>query len=393
MAREKLSGSHVVLEEEEDSSSMGSESPSSVSKMQPTRKMSESDSALDVEARSSSGLAAEHAHKSKRVSITEPNSPATSVRRESHGPMFSPGTNPRSTLGRQNSVNRAPSGWSVVADSGEVVAVIGTLQQHVEHPEWDPPKKERFSFSVLLRLHDIDHLGGYHPTAVVRAMILLSWNAMLMAVAEIVLEVLMFSGAMPKVEFRTGFLFLTLLSMLLAMHTLSDVLHDELDTTVQMTRIALLVEVGLIVADSIFIAYPGPDEQWLRAAIRGPFIVLTALNVVFLMFAILRLRILGDVFAVPWWRAKICGPRADEEDPDMVVFPEPGADEDPKAAAAGGRRGSKADQLNGSVGGRRGSKADQLNGARRGSKSFEQPRQSYFAEEGKIVLTRVASMV
>ena len=138
------------------------------------------------------------------------------------------------------------------------------------------------------------------PNGVVYAMTVMSWNAIGMAIAEILIEILMVAGAIPKIEFRGGFLVLTLLSALLAIHTFADLIDNDLDTTVQVMRISLVVEVGLVLSDLEFILNPGDDPQWLRAAYRVPFMVLTFVNCVLVLLSVWKLKIEREVFGTPY---------------------------------------------------------------------------------------------
>ena len=155
-------------------------------------------------------------------------------------------------------------------------------------------------FSLWMLFGRFAHNIDSAPRTVVYAMTIMSWNAIGMALAEILIEILMVAGGIPKIEFRGGFLVLTLLSALLAVHTFADLIDNDLDTTVQVMRISLVVEVGLVLSDLEFILNPEDDPQWLRAAYRAPFMGLTFLNVILVLYAVGRLRIEREVFGTPY---------------------------------------------------------------------------------------------
>eukprot|EP00010_Vexillifera_abyssalis_P006617 CAMPEP_0201548100 /NCGR_PEP_ID=MMETSP0173_2-20130828/4591_1 /ASSEMBLY_ACC=CAM_ASM_000268 /TAXON_ID=218659 /ORGANISM="Vexillifera sp., Strain DIVA3 564/2" /LENGTH=286 /DNA_ID=CAMNT_0047957357 /DNA_START=14 /DNA_END=871 /DNA_ORIENTATION=- len=171
-----------------------------------------------------------------------------------------------------------------------------SIHDHLEHPELDPPDSNLWALFPKVLGYHTDHIK-HVPNRIVRILVAASWNALIMALAEFILEVLMLASAIPKTEFRTGFTFLTLLSAVLGCHTLSDVIEDNLDTTIQAMRVTVLVEVGLILSDFEYIFNVNEDDNELyRIYYRSPFIVLTALNLVFITTATIWLNITGKVF-------------------------------------------------------------------------------------------------
>jgi hypothetical protein len=169
-----------------------------------------------------------------------------------------------------------------------------TLHEHVENPSNDRAPFTTWGFVPRLFGWRVEETLSV-PLGVFRCMIAVSWNAVIMAVAEFVLEMLMLANAIDKVEFRTGFTFLTLLSALIGMHTLTDIIADQLDTTVQAMRISLLVEFGLIVSDIEYVL-SGGSQQSLRFWYRVGFVVLTLVNTALLVYVSIRLKLMGKLF-------------------------------------------------------------------------------------------------
>ena len=138
------------------------------------------------------------------------------------------------------------------------------------------------------------------PNGVVWALSLASWNAILVAIVSVILEILQAAHAIPSIQFRGGSLTLSLLSALLAVHTFADLIDNELDTTVQAMRVSLVVGVGGILADLEYVLNHGNDPEWLRVAYKVPFMALNALGVLLILFSILRLKIAREVFGTPY---------------------------------------------------------------------------------------------
>ena len=138
------------------------------------------------------------------------------------------------------------------------------------------------------------------PNGVVWALSLASWNAVLVAIVSVILEILQAAHAMPSIQFRGGSLTLTLLSALLAIHTFADLVDNELDTTVQAMRVSLVVGVGSLLTDLEYVLNPGNDPEWLRVALKVPFMALNALGIILILFSIIRLNIAREVFGTPY---------------------------------------------------------------------------------------------
>lgn len=128
------------------------------------------------------------------------------------------------------------------------------------------------------------------PLGAIYATIVISYNAVIMLVAEIGIEVLVAAGVYPYIPFRLSFLVLTILSGLLGTQTLIAVNRKEFDTSHNALQVGLLVEVGLIAGDIEFLVNKS-DDYPAALPTRVPFIILTFLNVCLVVYLYVKLRL------------------------------------------------------------------------------------------------------
>ena len=88
-------------------------------------------------------------------------------------------------------------------------------------------------------------------------------------------------------------MFLTTLSALLAIHTLLGVKRTEMDVTTNSLRVNFLVESALVAGDAYALATFDADYT---LAYRVPFIVLTSINILMIVFTIYRLGLYKQFF-------------------------------------------------------------------------------------------------
>ena len=140
-----------------------------------------------------------------------------------------------------------------------------------------------------------DDISRVPPTCIFATLLIIT-NAVLMAIADIVLEVIISQNILSfKIPFRMEFLVLTLVSAVLGMNAFLGLKRRELDATSNSIRVSLLVEVGLVVSDIVFII--DNIDDWANILpLRLPFILLTTINVILVMYIPLRLGITAAVF-------------------------------------------------------------------------------------------------
>lgn len=126
------------------------------------------------------------------------------------------------------------------------------------------------------------------PLGAIYATIIISYNAVVMLIVEIVIEVLVAAHVYPYLPFRLNFLVLTILSGLLGMQTLIAVNRREFDTSHNALQVGLVVEVGLIAGDLEFLANKG-DDYPAAVPTRIPFMALTFVNVCLVIYLYIKL--------------------------------------------------------------------------------------------------------
>jgi hypothetical protein len=128
------------------------------------------------------------------------------------------------------------------------------------------------------------------PPLVVFLSLFMSVNALMQAIGDAVLETLILSGLFVKIPFRIDFISLTTISAILAWHTFRGIQRKEFDVTHDATQVSLVVELALVIGDLYFIITyfsANPAVLWIRL----PFLVLTTINVLIVLYIIIRLKL------------------------------------------------------------------------------------------------------
>mmetsp|Transcript_13383 Transcript_13383/g.15250 ORF Transcript_13383/g.15250 Transcript_13383/m.15250 type:complete len:208 (+) Transcript_13383:260-883(+) len=173
-------------------------------------------------------------------------------------------------------------------------------------------------------VHHHHHLVITSRPIVIAASVI-GWNALFMFLSEVVVEILILTGTMPKVEFRIDFFSLTTISALLGYQTLVGTATKKLDVTRNSLILAFLVEGFLIGGDIDFLLKNRNDVAVL--AVRIPFVVLTLLNFVLVIY---MYRELHSTFRQNWpviFRV-LCFRFRKDEKPARQVVSEPSTDPD-----------------------------------------------------------------
>lgn len=111
----------------------------------------------------------------------------------------------------------------------------------------------------------------------------LSVNVLLQGIADVVLKLVSYSEVLPPLPWRTDFLFLTAVSVLMGYRSFTGMLHQKFDVTRNSIELGMLVEVGLVVGDILFVQEHLLDMPYVLP-MRLPFIVLTCLNIFILFY-------------------------------------------------------------------------------------------------------------
>lgn len=121
------------------------------------------------------------------------------------------------------------------------------------------------------------------PNHVLALAFFLSINVLLQGIADIALKLISYSSILPPLPWRTDFLFLTAVSVLMGYRSFTGMLHQKFDVTRNSIELGILVEIGLVVGDILFI-HNHIVEMPHVLPMRLPFIVLTNLNILILLY-------------------------------------------------------------------------------------------------------------
>ena len=127
------------------------------------------------------------------------------------------------------------------------------------------------------------------PNFLIRWSIFMSANAVLQAIADVVIEALVLSELVAfKLPFRLEFLLLTFLSAIIAYLTLRGLREGNLDVTKNTLIIGLFVESSLVLGDIYLLLTTPWPEFWTVFAVRAPFMMLTSANIAIICNILLR---------------------------------------------------------------------------------------------------------
>lgn len=135
------------------------------------------------------------------------------------------------------------------------------------------------------------------PNYILTLIAFLCLNVLLQGIADVALKILGYTPLLPSVPWRTDFLFLTAISVLMGYRTFTGMLRRKFDVTRNSIELGVLVELALVIGDATFI---GEQYQFIPYILpmRLPFIILTSINIVILIYTykVLKLR--------DWWQKK-----------------------------------------------------------------------------------------
>ena len=122
------------------------------------------------------------------------------------------------------------------------------------------------------------------PNYIIWLIVYLCISVLLQGIGDVALKVCSLMGLLPAMPWRTDFLFLTAISVLMGYRTLGGMLHEKFDVTRNSIELGILVEVALVVGDSLFIR-SHIHEIPNVALLRIPFVGLTLVNIAILLYA------------------------------------------------------------------------------------------------------------
>ena len=116
------------------------------------------------------------------------------------------------------------------------------------------------------------------PNHVLALVVFLCINVLLQGIADVGLKVASYSDVLPRLPWRTDFLFLTAVSVLMGYRTFMGMRHRKFDVTRNSIELGLLVETGLVIGDIVFIQSHITELPFLLT-IRLQFIIFTSFNI------------------------------------------------------------------------------------------------------------------
>lgn len=148
-----------------------------------------------------------------------------------------------------------------------------------------------FDFHILLDRYIETNSGQLRrvPNHVLGLTMLVCASVLLQGMGDIALKLTSYSDILPTLPWRTDFLFLTAISVLMGYRTLTGMHHKKFDVTRNSIELGLLVEIALVVGDLEFL-YLNMDSIPHVVLMRMPFIILTTINIGILIYNYLTLR-------------------------------------------------------------------------------------------------------
>lgn len=128
------------------------------------------------------------------------------------------------------------------------------------------------------------------PNHIIALTTFLSLSVLLQGIADVVLKLLSYTPVLPALPWRTDFLFLTLISVIMGYRTLQGMRMRKFDVTRNSIELGFLVELSLVVGDTEFIFLNFQDIPHVLF-MRIPFIVLTLVNMAILLYSYRVLRL------------------------------------------------------------------------------------------------------
>jgi len=118
----------------------------------------------------------------------------------------------------------------------------------------------------------------------------LSYNVLIQGIADVVIKVGGYTPYMMALPWRTDYLFLTAISVLMGYQALKGMRRRELDVTRNSVSLGLLVESALVIGDLEYV-FQYLDQYPSLFMIRLPFLLLTSFNILILVYIALKLRL------------------------------------------------------------------------------------------------------
>jgi hypothetical protein len=133
----------------------------------------------------------------------------------------------------------------------------------------------------------------HFPKHVVWLVYFMAINVLAQGIMDIAIKVAGYTPWMKALAWRTDFLFLTAVSVLMGYQTLIGIRRRELDVTKNSVQVGLIVEIALFIGDILYVKEHQAAVPELLAT-RLPFIIFTFLNIIIILYLIHTLHLFKD---------------------------------------------------------------------------------------------------
>jgi len=124
----------------------------------------------------------------------------------------------------------------------------------------------------------------YVPGHILALTVFLCLSVLLQGIADVVLKIVSYTPLLTSLPWRTDFLFLTAISVLMGYRTLQGMRMRRFDVTRNSIELGVLVEISLVIGDTQFIFQHLSDIPEVLP-MRLPFIILTTINIGILVYS------------------------------------------------------------------------------------------------------------
>ncbi len=131
------------------------------------------------------------------------------------------------------------------------------------------------------------------PKHIVWLVYFMALNVLAQGIMDVSIKLASYTPWMKTLAWRTDFLFLTAISVLMGYQTLIGIRRRELDVTKNSIQVGLIVEIGLFVGDILYVKKHQAAVPELLST-RLPFIIFTFINIIIILYLIHTLKLFKD---------------------------------------------------------------------------------------------------
>lgn len=131
---------------------------------------------------------------------------------------------------------------------------------------------------------------GPVPNRILVLTVFLCFSVLMQGICDVALKLLSYLEVVPYLPWRTDFLFLTAISVLMGYRTFVGMRRQKFDVTRNSIELGFLVELALVIGDSEFM-YRHMLEMPHIIPMRLPFVMFTLVNIAILLYTYQELRL------------------------------------------------------------------------------------------------------